>query len=345
MNLIKPLHITLVGSVFLGLMVFITLLVVELLTQIDISKITYSVIPIISTILSFVIFTYFIDRFINKKIRHIYSIIDTGQISQEPDIKLSDDSLGQLTNATAEWSEAQKKQISDLKKQADFRKEFLGNLAHELKTPIFSIEGYILTLLEGGLEDERVNRDFLERALNGVDRISNLVEDLDQISKLETDRFDLVIAKFDLVKLINDVFQELEPRANTRSIKLKFDKHYEPLFVKADKNSITRVFVNLISNSISYGNTGGITQIKIELIEKRKVSISVIDNGLGMAKEHIPRLFERFYRVDKSRERNIGGSGLGLAIVKHIVEAHKQTIVVKSTEGVGSTFTLTLDKA
>ena len=151
--------------------------------------------------------------------------------------------------------------------------------------------------------------------------------------------------RFDIVDLMKNAFKELESKANKKKIALKFKRHYEPAYIMADKNRLMQVLINLISNSISYGNVGGTTTISIQQLDKKKIMVEVTDNGLGMAEEHIPRLFERFYRVDKSRERNVGGSGLGLSIVKHIIEAHKQSITVRSTEGVGSTFSFTLDKA
>ena len=213
-----------------------------------------------------------------------------------------------------------------------------------MKTPVFSIQGYILTLLEGGLEDERVNRDFLERALTGVDRISNLLEDLDHISTLERDRFALNKTKIDIVDLAKQSFKELEGKADDKHIKLSFVKHYDPIFINGDRHKLAQVFINLISNSISYGTDEGYTKVRFERIEDGKILVEVSDNGVGMDEQHIPRLFERFYRVDKSRERNVGGSGLGLAIVKHIIEAHEQSINVRSTIGVGSTFSFTLDR-
>ena len=343
MNLSKPIYIAFVGSLILGLLIGLVLALIGNLTTIQISVAVYVFVPLCTAILSFLIFTFLVRRFVSEKIKVIYGIITNEQVSEVPTVSFSDDVLAKLTEDSAEYASVQQKQISELQKQAVFRKEFLGNLAHELKTPVFSIQGYVLTLLEGGLEDERVNRDFLERALSGVDRISNLLEDLDEISKLETDRFKFNMVKFDIVKVVKEVFQELETKANHKNIKLTFDKHYEPTIALADVNRITQVLVNLVSNSISYGIVGGETKIAIKILEKTKILVEAADNGVGMAQEHIPRLFERFYRVDKSRERNIGGSGLGLAIVKHVIEAHKQTLTVRSTEGIGSTFSFTLE--
>jgi len=346
MNISKPIYITIIGSILLGVFVLTFLLISRSAGFITMDSTMLIVIPLLIIILSFVIFTLFIRSFLSKKIESIYKIISNKQITEKTPYSISDDVLTQLSKDTANWADTQNQQIKDLQKQAKFRREFLGNLAHELKTPIFSIQGYILTLLEGGLEDERVNRDFLERALSGVDRISDLLDDLDQITKYETDRFELKLIKFDIVELIKITFHELETKAKRKTIQLTFQKHYEPFYVVADQHRIAQVLANLISNSISYGINGGTTKIAIvEATEKKKILIEVSDNGLGMSADHIPRLFERFYRVDKSRERNIGGSGLGLAIVKHIIEAHQQTIAVRSTEGIGSTFSFTLDKA
>jgi two-component system phosphate regulon sensor histidine kinase PhoR len=317
------------------------------MTKSEFGILTYLLVPLITFGLSMAVFTFIFGKFINAKIQNIYKIISSKQVVEESgkNYDLNQDVLTKLTQDTAEWAGVQQKQIAELKKQAAFRKEFLGNLAHELKTPVFSIQGYILTLLEGGLEDERVNRDFLERALSGVDRISNLLEDLDQIAMLETDRFKFKMSKFDVVDLIRSTFEELESKASEKSIELKFSKHHEPIWVKGDKNRIIQVLVNLLSNSISYGNENGRTTVSVENLDRNKVIVEVSDNGLGIEQEHIARLFERFYRVDKSRQRNSGGSGLGLAIVKHIIEAHQQTISVRSTEGLGSTFSFTLEKA
>ena len=343
MNLSKPIYFAFIGSLILGVLMALTLVLIGSFSSAQISIPVYFFVPFCTAVLSFFIFIFLVRRFVSDKIKVIYGIITNEQVSQVPAVSFTEDALAKLTEDSAEYAAVQQKQISELQKQAIFRKEFLGNLAHELKTPVFSIQGYVLTLLEGGLEDERVNRDFLERALSGVDRISNLLEDLDDISMLETNRFKFKMVKFNIVKLVKDVFHELETKANHKNIKLKFDKHYEPTSVIGDVNRITQVLVNLISNSISYGITGGQTTVSIKSYENKKVLIEVSDNGVGMAKQHIPRLFERFYRVDKSRERNIGGSGLGLAIVKHVVEGHKQTITVRSTEGIGSTFSFTME--
>ncbi len=341
----RPINIILLASGLTGLFLALLLLLFEYVGLMSISFVGLIVVFFSTVFLSLSFFGFLIGRFVNRRLRLMYSVITSRQEGKDLKYNLRDDVMTKLTKDTAEWAAVQKEQITVLKKQAAFRKEFLGNLAHELKTPVFSIQGYILTLLEGGLEDERVNRDFLERASNGVDRISNLLEDLDEIARFETDRFKLKLQRFNLVDLVKSIFNELEPKAEEKKIGLEFDQNYEPIFVLADKTRITQVIVNLVSNSISYGKEEGKTIVKMHNIENKKVLIEVMDNGVGMSSEHLPRLFERFYRVDKSRERNIGGSGLGLAIVKHIIEAHKETINVRSTEGVGSMFSFTLERA
>jgi two-component system phosphate regulon sensor histidine kinase PhoR len=354
MNLSKPINMIALGSFLLACLILLTLILVQTISDSPFSLVTLLLVPLITGIVSFVLFWFIVERFINKKIKMIYRIISNKKITDDNprQFKITEDVLGKLTEDTVDFAETQSSQIKELKEQAEFRKEFLGNLAHELKTPVFSIQGYILTLLEGGLEDEKVNRDFLERALNGVDRISNLLEDLDEISRFEFEQQTLKIKKIDIVALAKSTFKELEQKATQKNIRFQFAKSYDPIFVKADEGKIHQVLVNLINNSIAYGNEGGCTTVRFHDLDmdkskdgKGKILVEVADDGLGIEEKHLPRLFERFYRVDKSRARNIGGSGLGLAIVKHIVEAHGETIKVRSTEGVGSTFSFTLERA
>jgi two-component system phosphate regulon sensor histidine kinase PhoR len=209
---------------------------------------------------------------------------------------------------------------------------------------LFSIQGYILTLLEGGLEDEKINRVFLERASTSVDRMVNLIEDLDEITKLESNSIKMDMQDFDLKKLTREIIDSLELKAQEKQIKLRFSIEYSSLMVNGDLAKVSQVLTNLINNSINYGNDKGETVIRFHEIDDL-ILVEISDNGPGIAKKDIPRLFERFYRVEKSRTRNEGGSGLGLAIVKHIVESHNQTINVRSTLGIGSTFSFTLEKA
>jgi len=242
-----------------------------------------------------------------------------------------------------DWQQKQGEEIVKLKEQETFRREFLGNLAHEMKTPVFSIQGYILTLLEGGLEDESINRRFLERASISTDRMVSILEDLDQITKLEIDALKMELEPFDIVKLASECMEAIELKAKDKEIKIQLKNEADVIYVHADRKRIAQVITNLLNNSISYGNQGGKTTISIFTVDDL-VTIEIADNGIGIDNIHFPRLFERFYRVEKSRNRHEGGTGLGLAIVKHIIDSHEQKIAVKSSLDVGSQFTFSLDK-
>ncbi len=312
----------------------------------DLSTPSILIIGLIVGVVSFVIHFISVERFIHSRIKLIYRTIRKGKITKETDFKfnIKKDVIQNAALETSEFLDQRNREISKLKEQEAFRREFLGNLAHELKTPVFSIQGYVLTLLEGGLEDETVNRLFLERASRAVDRMTSILDDLDQITKLEADRINLLIKRFDIVDLAKEVMESLDLLAQEKNIKLNFAKKYDPIFVKADRGKIAQVLSNLIKNSISYGNVNGETSIRFFAMED-SILIEVADNGAGIEEAELPRLFERFYRVEKSRNRNEGGSGLGLSIVKHIIESHGQTINVRSTIDIGSTFSFTLEKA
>jgi len=340
---LKPAYIVLGGSLAIGLFSLIVLLFLKI--NFDISSIVLIVIPFAIGLFSYLIFYVFIKIFITEKLKILYRSIRKGkfQATNEASFSLHDDIITQAEIETKKWTDEKISEISKLKEQEEFRREFLGNLAHELKTPVFSIQGYILTLLEGGLEDESVNRKFLERASNATERMTLLLEDLDSISKMEVNQIELDLTTFDIVELVADVYQELELRAESKKIELKFAMEYDRIKVKADKRKITQVLMNLVGNSIDYGKKKGTTIVRFYLMNDI-VTIEVSDNGPGIDEAELPRLFERFYRVEKSRNRNEGGSGLGLAIVKHILDSHNQTISVRSTKDVGSTFIFSLDK-
>ena len=231
-----------------------------------------------------------------------------------------------------------------MKASESYRREFIGNVSHELKTPIFNIQGYLLTLLDGALEDKEVNKKYIERANKSVDRMINIVEDLEVITRLETEDMQLEIRKFNIVDLVQDAFDQLELKANASKIKLSIKNDSVDSSVMGDTDKIQQVFLNLLSNSIKYGKEDGYTEVRFYDMGENML-IEVADNGIGIDEIHLPRLFERFYRVDKNRSRKKGGTGLGLAIVKHIVEAHNQNINVRSTVNKGSTFAFTLEKA
>tara|TARA_B100000809_G_C15139130_1_gene532121 strand:- start:4969 stop:5994 length:1026 start_codon:yes stop_codon:yes gene_type:complete len=297
----------------------------------------------VSFIASYIGFKIAVERFIYKKIKVIYRTIHDLKLKKVDDSK--EFSLTQIQTEVEDWDKLNKEEIDRLKGLENYRREFVGNLSHELKTPIFNIQGYLLTLLEGGLHDPKINVNYLERASKSVDRMISLIEDLDDISKLESGMIELDVEKTDLVKLIKEVISSLEVKAQNCNVKLTFvDVPTKSIWVNIDKDGINQVLVNLIVNSIKYGKENGETLIKLFDMDENML-IEVADNGQGIEKQHLSRLFERFYRVDKSRARLSGGTGLGLSIVKHIIEAHNQTINVRSTPEVGSTFSFTLKKA
>ena len=290
---------------------------------------------------------YLLEKLITQKIRLLYRTIHNFKINRgDFPLNMNEDVLGKTEKEVLGWVEKSREEIEKLRLQEEFRREFLGNLSHELKTPIFSIQGYILTLLEGGLEDENINRAFLERASKGVDRMTGIIEDLDVITKIESEKLKLNTTTVNVVDLAKEIVESLEIKAQKRNVRLSLDckrAGSSEINVLCDKDKIGQVLVNLINNSINYGVENGHTEVRFFDLEDN-ILIEVSDDGIGIKEEHLPRLFERFYRVGKSRARNEGGSGLGLAIVKHLVEAHGQTIDVRSTEGQGSTFSFTLKK-
>jgi two-component system phosphate regulon sensor histidine kinase PhoR len=301
---------------------------------------------IIIFIAAYFIYLFFIQKFINEKIKLIYKTIQNSRsIKYDKGWKysLNGNILDEVNRDVMQWAQESSREIEELKKLEVYRREFIGNISHELKTPIFNIQGYILTLLEGGLEDRNINRRYLERAENSINRMITIVRDLETISHLESGEIEMKYEKFDIVTLTKEVFEFLEIKAKKKNIKLHFDRSYDSVYVEADKDRIRQVLTNLIDNSINYGNNDGESRVSFSELADNIV-IEVADNGIGIAQHHIPRLFERFYRTDKGRSREEGGSGLGLAIVKHIIESHKHSISVISEAGKGSIFTFTLQK-
>ena len=296
-------------------------------------------------IISFFIIQYRAEHFIYRRLRKIYqevSILNVNDLKRES----ATTDIDKLSKSMQKFVEGKRLEIKSLTERDSFRRDFLGNVAHELKTPLFTVQGYILTLLEGAVNDKEIRMKYLHRANKGVERLVAVIKDLDMIAKLENEGTNLDIEVFNILELIQNVFDLFEMKAKKRNISLKFDKVYEfPVFVKGDLEKIEQVLINLIVNSIKYGNPNGTTYVGVESYSDKKFIIKVTDNGEGIKKEHISRLFERFYRVDQSRSREQGGSGLGLSIVKHIVEAHNENILLKSTFGEGSEFSFTLEKA
>jgi len=295
---------------------------------------------------SFLIFRYSLIRFIYERIRLIYKTIhNLKSIREDKPSGISRTTLESVNRQVLEWGEQQKQEIEKLKELARYRREFLGNVSHELKTPIFNIQGYVLTLLDGGLEDAAINRDYLLKTEKSIERMITIIEDLEAISKLESGELKLEYSRFDILDLCREVVDFLDIKAKKKKIKISMARNYDrPIFVQADKKGIRQVLVNLVDNSIKYGlESDGKTKIGFFDMDEN-ILVEVTDNGIGIEQKDIPRLFERFYRTDKGRSREQGGSGLGLAIVKHMIEAHGQVINVRSTVGVGTTFAFTMKK-
>lgn len=278
-----------------------------------------------------------------KKLLH-YLHNNTNHRTAIKNATLNEDVFQKLKEAIKLWSEHKDRKIEKLKESENYRREFVGNVSHELKTPIFNIQGYIHTLLDGGLEDEVINHKYLKKAVKNIDRLSAIVEDLEAISQLETGELKLSLERFDLTRLASDVIETMDIGAKEKNINLRLEKNVDSsIYAKGDIGRIRQVLTNLVTNSIKYGRENGETVIRLKS-EDQGVRVEVADNGIGIAKDHLPRLFERFFRVDKSRSRDQGGTGLGLSIVKHILEAHGKSIDVDSEPGKGTIFYFTLDK-
>ncbi len=294
--------------------------------------------------ISFIVLQIRIENFIYRRIKKIYddvALLESSGITSGP---ITTD-MKTLTEEIEKFAHDKKIEIDTLKIREEYRKDFLGNISHELKTPLFTVQGYILTLLDGALEDKNVRKKYLQRAKKGVERLIYIVRDLDMITKLEVGDLNVEMVDFDIIELIKNVFELLEMKSTKKKIALTFDMDYkDSIFVHADRDKIQQVLTNLLVNSIKYGQEDGTTEVSVENLIKNKVIVRITDNGEGISEQHIPRLFERFYRVDKSGSRDEGGSGLGLSIVKHIIEAHDEKIYVESAEGVGSEFSFTLEK-
>lgn len=304
-----------------------------------------------SVLISFIIFglSFFIlqlrvRKLFFERIRQIYEDLE---FETDSLIKTSpiDSDMNSFSKDLEEFVKLKRTEIETLKKEGIYRKEFVGNVAHELKTPLFSVQGYISNLLDGAMDDKELLKKYLKRAEKSVDRLTFIIKDLDLITQLESSTLKLKVASFDIIKLTEEIIEDLEISASKRNIKIIFNKNYDKqILVEADKNRIEQVITNLVSNSINYGSEKGTTEISFES-NVEKIIVKVNDNGEGITEENMPRLFQRFFRVDVSRSRSQGGSGLGLAIVKHIIDAHNENIYVQSTVGVGSEFSFTLKKS
>ena len=294
-------------------------------------------------LISFTLIILYIKYFISKKITNILELlIPEKEISEE---KLISTNMEDLVEQLKNYSSESQTEIKSMKEQENFRRNFIGNLAHELKTPLFTSQSYLLTLIDGALKDENVNLKYLKIAEKAIERLIFIVKDLDLITKLEFDDLKIDQTKFNIISIINNVFEMLEIQASKKNISLVLDNKTKKINVFADQEKIHQVLTNLIENSVKYGKENGTTEISIDDIIDNKLIVRITDNGYGIKNEHFKRLFERFYRVENSGNRRTGGSGLGLAIVKHIIDAHNEKIYVESDFGVGSEFSFSLEKS
>lgn len=319
-------------------MIAVVLFIVAVVVQLPV------VMAIVYGIVVYFVTLFVVRRFVAYRIKPIYQIMHSRNAKSAEIERQHKDVVGEVRSELQTWAEQSSNEIARLKENEQYRKEFVGNVSHELKTPLFSIQGYVLTLLDGGLEDADINRKYLVKTEANIERLINIVQDLEDISKLESANLVLDIERFDIIELVRELAESIELQAAEREITIRLmcsedDRRY----VRADRKRISQVIINLLTNSVKYGKQGG--QTKVHFIDiYDKVMVEVEDNGMGLEKSVLPRIFERFYRVDKGRSRSQGGTGLGLAIVKHIIEAHHQTITVRSTPDVGTTFSFTLDK-
>ena len=297
------------------------------------------------SIFSFFVLQYRVEHFIYRRVKKIYddvSLLDSSTLRSQ---SITTD-MATLTQEVKKFATDKKVEIENLKVREEYRREFMGNVSHELKTPLFTVQGYLSTLLDGAMKDKELRKKYLERAEKGVERLIYIVEDLDMIAKLEMGELNLEYSEFNILELIQNIFDLLEMQADKKNIILMFDRKYnKAISVFADQEKIQQVLTNLIVNSIKYGKVNGTTEVSIDDLVQNKIIVRVRDNGEGIEKQFIPRLFERFFRVDKSGARTEGGSGLGLSIVKHIIEGHDEKIYVESEFGKGSEFSFTLEKS
>ena len=329
---------------------YITILIIVLagFSYLFYPKLGFWVVPfslILFLFIAFFIFQYRVEYFIYRRVSKIYEDVSLLEIEDLQRKSVTTD-IETLSKSVQKFAEGKRIEIQNLTERDSFRRDFLGNVAHELKTPLFTVQGYLLTLIEGASEDKEILDKYLGRANNGVERLVAVVKDLDMIAKLETNGLKMNLQPFNILELVQNVFDLFEMRAKKKNISLIFDRIYEfPIYVIGDVEKIEQVLINLVVNSIKYGKIGGVTKVGVDDYNENKYIIKVSDDGEGVKQEHLSRLFERFYRVDQSRSREQGGSGLGLAIVKHIIEAHNETILVKSTFKEGSEFSFSLEKA
>ena len=331
-------------SLYLFIFSFLAILILSNLFYPKINIYFVISLSLIIFLFSFFLIQFRVERFIYRRVKKIYDDVSLLNVDDLTKKNITSD-METLSKEVKKFAEDKRLEIELLQIREEYRREFLGNVSHELKTPLFTVQGYLLTLVDGAINDKTIREKYLNRANKGVERLISIVKDLDMISKLESGHLNPNFETFTIVGLIQNVFDLLEMKAKKRNIKLAFDKKYEtPILVSGDVERIEQILINLIENSIKYGKQGGTTIVSVKNHSPEQFIISIVDDGEGIEQQYLTRLFERFYRVDQSRSREQGGSGLGLSIVKHIVEAHQQQVFVKSEKGKGSTFSFTLEK-
>ena len=328
-------------STILSFLLITSLLVYNYFIEDDIKHLLVLVIPLF--IFSFLIVYIYLEFYVFKRIKNLYR--DLIPENNKEENSLVSTSMDQLIDDLKKFSKESQTEIKSMQEKENFRRDFIGNLAHELKTPLFTSQSYILTLVDGALKDEKVNLKYLKIAEKAIERLIFIVKDLDLITKLESEGLKLEKSKFNIISLINNVFEMLELQASKKKITLALGSKNIKVNVNGDQEKIHQVLTNLIENSVKYGRESGTTEVSVENIVENKVIVRITDNGNGIQKVHLKRLFERFFRIENSGSRSTGGSGLGLAIVKHIIDAHNEKIYVESDYGVGSEFSFTLEKS
>lgn len=341
-------QLTFVLTLILGVINFISLLILYLTgskTQ-ELSKIIWMVVFALSLVVIYFVVKYFVEYFVFRKIRLIYKMIDAGKRNKPSRASglFDDKSIAAVNDEVIAWAQKRESEIEQLTKLEDYRRSFLGNISHELKTPIFSLQGYIHTLIEGGIYDEAINMKYLKKASKNIERLEKIVDDLEEINQLQSGKITLDLRPFSIRELVVEVFDDLKFMADGEGTKMIISKDSKDFKVVADRNRITQVLLNLVANAIKYGKSNGEVQVSFYDVAD-KVLVEVEDDGPGIESKHLNHLFDRFYRVDEGRSRKHGGSGLGLSIVKHIMEAHDQTVSARSIVGEGTTLGFTINRA
>ena len=345
-----PRQIAISSALMVAGFVLLTVLVFEFLPY-EYKFVWEAVFILLTVVVStYLVTLFYLRRYIYRKIKLIYKTIHQEKLypnekKKSKNFDMNSHIMEDMEKEVEEWANKKNQELDKYKNWAEYRRRFVGDISHELKTPIFNVRGYVHSLLDGALEDESVNKTFLKKAAKNITRLHTIVEDLEAIARFESGEMILELQVFDLKDLVKDVFEELDFKAQEKKIELVFkDGASQAYKVKADRENIRQVLINLVHNSIKYGQADGLTKVGFYDMDKN-ILVEVADNGIGIPRKHINHVFDRFYRVDKSRSRIQGGSGLGLSIVKHIVEAHNQTINVRSTPHLGSTFGFTIEKA